>query len=43
MELNHEVLDRLHRLYLESGIRTRDDTGYLRRVDPGYELRLHRW
>ncbi|MGW5652840.1 glucarate dehydratase family protein [Streptomyces humi] len=43
VELDHEVLDRLHRLYLESGMRTRDDTGYMRRVDPGYELRLPRW
>ncbi|WP_406441333.1 glucarate dehydratase family protein [Streptomyces sp. NBC_00631] len=43
VELDHEALDRLHRLYLESGIRTRDDTGYMRRVDPTYELRLPRW
>ncbi|WP_234537201.1 glucarate dehydratase family protein [Streptomyces shenzhenensis] len=43
VELDHEVLDRLHRLYLESGMRTRDDTGYMRRVDPTYELRLPRW
>jgi glucarate dehydratase len=26
-----------------SGVRTRDDTGYMRRVDPTYELRLPRW
>ncbi|MFF7984894.1 glucarate dehydratase family protein [Streptomyces sp. NPDC007901] len=43
VELDHEALDRLHRLYLESGVRTRDDTGYMRRVDPSYELRLPRW
>ncbi|MEV5956014.1 enolase C-terminal domain-like protein [Streptomyces sp. NPDC051987] len=43
VELDHEALDRLHRLYLESGVRTRDDTGYLRRIDPTYELRLPRW
>ncbi|MFJ9710281.1 glucarate dehydratase family protein [Streptomyces sp. NPDC101234] len=43
VELDHEALDRLHRLYLESGMRTRDDTGYMRRVDPTYELRLPRW
>ncbi|MEU9453234.1 glucarate dehydratase family protein [Streptomyces sp. NPDC048277] len=43
VELDHEALDRLHRLYLESGVRTRDDTGYMRRVDPTYELRLPRW
>ncbi|MFI6252768.1 glucarate dehydratase family protein [Streptomyces sp. NPDC051016] len=43
VELDHEALHRLHRLYLESGVRTRDDTGYMRRVDPSYELRLPRW
>ncbi|MFG2942607.1 glucarate dehydratase family protein [Streptomyces sp. NPDC048282] len=43
VELDHEALDRLHRLYLESGVRTRDDTGYMRRVDPSYEPRLPRW
>ncbi|MFK0106806.1 glucarate dehydratase family protein [Streptomyces sp. NPDC091217] len=43
VELDHEALDRLHRLYLESGMRTRDDTGYMRRMDPTYELRLPRW
>ncbi|WP_316780545.1 glucarate dehydratase family protein [Streptomyces sasae] len=43
VELDHEALDRLHRLYLESGMRTRDDTGYMRRVDPSYEFRLPRW
>ncbi|MFE2066231.1 glucarate dehydratase family protein [Streptomyces sp. NPDC059467] len=43
VELDHEALDRLHRLYLESGMRARDDTGYMRRVDPSYQLRLPRW
>ncbi|MFI2204870.1 hypothetical protein ACH47Z_29600 [Streptomyces sp. NPDC020192] len=37
------ALDRLHRLYLDSGVRGRDDTGCTHRVRPEYELRLPRW
>ncbi|MGW2638499.1 glucarate dehydratase family protein [Streptomyces sp. NPDC001348] len=43
VELDHDALDRLHRLYLDSGVRGRDDTGYMRRIHPEYELRLPRW
>ncbi len=43
VELDHDALDRLHRLYVDSGMRSRDDTGYMRRIRPGYELRLPRW
>ena len=43
VELDHDALDRLHRLYLETGIRDRDDTGYMRRFRPEYERRLPRW
>jgi glucarate dehydratase len=43
VELDHTALDRLHRLYIDSGVRSRDDTGYLRRFRPDYELRLPRW
>jgi glucarate dehydratase len=43
VELDHDALERLHRLYLDSGMRTRDDTGYMRRIQPDYELRLPRW
>jgi len=43
VELDHDALDRLHRLYVESGVRSRDDTGYMRRIHPEYELRLPRW
>ncbi|MPY56653.1 glucarate dehydratase family protein [Streptomyces spongiae] len=43
VELDHEALDRLHRVYLDSGRRGRDDTGYMRRFQPDYELRLPRW
>ena len=43
VELDHDALDRLHRLYVDSGVRTRDDTGYMRRFDPSYESMLPRW
>lgn len=43
VELDHDALDRLHRLYVDSGVRSRDDTGYMRRIHPEYELRLPRW
>lgn len=43
VELDHDVLERLHRLYVDSGVRSRDDTGYMRRFRPDYELRLPRW
>ncbi|MFJ7343684.1 hypothetical protein ACIQU3_25755 [Streptomyces sp. NPDC101110] len=29
--------------YVDSGMRARDDTGYMRRVQPEYELKLPRW
>ncbi|MEV1063539.1 glucarate dehydratase family protein [Streptomyces sp. NPDC050263] len=43
VELDHDALDRLHRRYLDSGMRGRDDTGYMRRFQPDYELLLPRW
>ncbi|MDH6622984.1 glucarate dehydratase [Streptomyces sp. LBL] len=43
VELDHDALQRLHRLYVDSGVRDRDDTGYIRRIQPEYELRLPRW
>ncbi|WP_327715048.1 glucarate dehydratase family protein [Streptomyces sp. NBC_00490] len=43
VELDHDALDRLHHLYVDSGVRSRDDTGYMQRFDPSYELRLPRW
>jgi glucarate dehydratase len=43
VELDHEQLDRLHAQYLDSGRRIRDDTGYLRRLQPGYDPTLPRW
>ncbi|MFD8650335.1 glucarate dehydratase family protein [Streptomyces mirabilis] len=43
VELDHDALERLHRRYLDSGLRGRDDTGYMRRFHPEYALRLPRW
>ncbi|MEU0676476.1 glucarate dehydratase family protein [Streptomyces sp. NPDC006172] len=43
VELDPDALERLHRRYLDSGMRGRDDTGYMQRVQPDYELRLPRW
>ena len=43
VELDPEALERLHRQYLASGITERDDTGYMRRIQPGYELKSPRW
>lgn len=43
VELDRDGLEELHRQYLGCGLRTRDDTGYMRRVDPAYELRSPRW
>ncbi|PPS90917.1 glucarate dehydratase family protein [Streptomyces sp. MH60] len=43
VELDREALARLHRQYLDCGLRDRDDTGYLRRVDPSFSLETHRW
>ncbi len=43
VELDRDALAALHEQYLRSGIRSRDDTGYMQRVDPGYQLRQPRW
>ncbi|MEU1511657.1 glucarate dehydratase family protein [Streptomyces sp. NPDC005811] len=43
VELDHDALERLHRRWVASGVRSRDDTGYMRRIHPEYELRLPRW
>ncbi|MGA5500553.1 glucarate dehydratase family protein [Streptomyces umbrinus] len=43
VELDHDALERLHRVYLDSGMKGRDDTGYMRRVHPEYEPKLPRW
>jgi glucarate dehydratase len=43
IELDPEGLEKLHRQYLDCGLRSRDDTGYMQRLDPGYELKSPRW
>ncbi|MBV1941431.1 glucarate dehydratase family protein [Streptomyces sp. BV286] len=43
VELDHDALERLHRVHLDAGMKGRDDTGYMRRVHPEYERRLPRW
>ncbi len=43
VELDPDGLERLHRQYLECGLRERDDTGYMCRVQPGFELASPRW
>ncbi|MER6118453.1 glucarate dehydratase family protein [Streptomyces sp. NPDC001743] len=43
VELDRDALARLHEQYLACGLRNRDDTGYMRRIVPGYEKRSPRW
>ena len=37
VDLDRDALARLHEQYLKCGLRNRDDTGYMRRVVPGWE------
>ncbi|UZX01213.1 glucarate dehydratase [Arthrobacter sp. CDRTa11] len=43
VELDRDALARLHRQYLDSGLRSRDDTGYMQRLHPSYQLQSPRW
>lgn len=43
VELDREALGRLHGKYLSSSIRTRNDTGYMQSIEPGYEYVAPRW
>ena len=43
VELDRDALGALHEQYLRCGIRTRDDTGYMRRFDPAYQRVQPRW
>ncbi|MCX5402064.1 glucarate dehydratase family protein [Streptomyces sp. NBC_00102] len=43
VELDRDALARLHEQYLRCGLRNRDDTGYMRRIDPSYENKSPRW
>ncbi|MFD3502692.1 hypothetical protein ACFWWT_20230 [Streptomyces sp. NPDC058676] len=39
VKLDRDALARLHRQYLDCGLRDRDDTGYMRRFDPSFSLK----
>ncbi|WP_055589742.1 glucarate dehydratase family protein [Streptacidiphilus griseoplanus] len=43
VELDRDALARLHEQYLACGLRNRDDTGYMQRIDPGYVKKSPRW
>ncbi|MEX5297384.1 glucarate dehydratase family protein [Kocuria sp. CPCC 205292] len=43
VELDRDGLEKLHSQYLECGLRSRDDTGYMQRINPEYELTSPRW
>ncbi|SCX06197.1 glucarate dehydratase family protein [Mycolicibacterium fluoranthenivorans] len=43
VELDREALAALHEQYLRCGIRDRDDTGYMRSVDPTFAAVSPRW
>ncbi|EMY32815.1 mandelate racemase/muconate lactonizing protein [Arthrobacter crystallopoietes BAB-32] len=43
IELDHDNLEKLHRQYLDSGLTSRDDTGYMQRIHPAYQLKSPRW
>ncbi|WP_092556630.1 glucarate dehydratase family protein [Actinoplanes derwentensis] len=43
VELDREALGRLHEQYLASGLRSRDDTGYMQSFDPSYTAVSPRW
>jgi len=43
VELDRDALAILHERYLRCGLRTRDDTGYMREIDPAYEFKRPRW
>lgn len=43
VDVDDDALDTLHQQYLRCGIRDRDDTGYMRTVQPGFELASPRW
>lgn len=43
VELDRDGLEKLHRQYLQCGLQGRDDTGYMQRINPEYELKSPRW
>ena len=43
VQIDEDSLAALHEQYLRCGIRDRDDTGYMRSIDPAYEAISPRW
>jgi glucarate dehydratase len=43
IEIDRDALARLHRQYIDCGLRSRDDTGYMQRLHPSYKLQSPRW
>lgn len=43
VELDEDALGRLHEQYLACGVRDREDTAYMRSVEPGFEPNTARW
>lgn len=43
VEIDEDALAALHEQYLRCGIRDRDDTGYMRSIDPGFNASGPRW
>jgi glucarate dehydratase len=43
IEIDDAALAALHEQYLRCGVRDRDDTGYMKSIDPGYEAISPRW
>lgn len=43
VEIDEDALAALHEQYLRCGIRDRDDTGYMRSIDPGFDASGPRW
>lgn len=43
IRIDEEALSRLHQQYVDSGVRTRDDTGYMQSIDLTYRAMKPRW
>ena len=43
VELDQGVLARMHKAYLDCGMVRRDDTGYMRQIEPTFEPNTGRW
>lgn len=43
VELDREKLARMHRQYLDCGLRNRNDTEYMKTIDPSFEATMPRW